>query len=113
MKKINIFSVLIALIPFTVMAQDDDLYFIPKKAVRHQITSSSFGERNSYYAGSNRNIDEYNRRGVYHKTTQNVGSDSIGNDIIDFDREKGVYPDSSYIGKTRKKENWVFLFPIP
>ena len=103
MKKINIFSVLIALIPFTVMAQDDDLYFIPKKAVRHQITSSSFGERSSYYAGSSRNIDEYNRRGVYHKTTQNVGSDSIGNDIIDFDREEGVYPDSSYIGKTRKK----------
>ena len=72
MKKINIFSVLIALIPFTVMAQDDDLYFIPKKAVRHQITSSSFGERNSYYAGSNRNIDEYNLRGVYLKDTQNV-----------------------------------------
>ena len=75
MKKINIFSVLIALIPFTVMAQDDDLYFIPKKAVRHQITSSSLGERNSYYVGSNRNIDEYNRRGVFNKNKQKLLND--------------------------------------
>ena len=50
--------------------------------------------------GSNRNVDEYNRRGKYWSHYQKLGNDSLGNDIIQFQQGNGVYPDSAYVDTT-------------
>lgn len=92
MKKLVLLSVLLGAMPITMMAQDDDLYFVPtkenvaKEAEKYGMPSST------YYVGSTRSADEYNRR-VWSRVAP---IDSAGNDIIDFSAEKGVYPDSAY-----------------
>lgn len=83
-----------------VMAQDDDMYFTPKKktaaekareaAAKEEIRRHSIG--NTYYVGSDRDVDEYNRRGKYGSYFEKVGTDSIGNDIIEFHVGDGTYP---------------------
>lgn len=82
------------------MAQDDDMYFTPRKktaeekareaAVKEDIKRHSIG--NTYYVGSNRDVDEYNRRGKYGSYFEKVGTDSVGNDIIEFHVGDGTYP---------------------
>ena len=61
MKKFILLSISLGLLPFTMVAQDDDLYFKPKKVVRDR--SEQVDTRS--YSGSNRDVDEYNRRGKY------------------------------------------------
>ena len=54
---------LFTFLPLSMMAQDDDdMYFVPtKKAVKKQ--QMTYGvPQNTYYAGCDRNVDEYNRR---------------------------------------------------
>lgn len=54
---------LFTFLPLSMMAQDDDdMYFVPtKKAVERQ--QQTYGvPQYTYYPGSNRNVDEYNRR---------------------------------------------------
>lgn len=85
MKKLLLLSVLVGAMPITMMAQDD-LYFTPKKS-ETQITSSTVvvdDDQPAYYSGSSRNIDEYNRRGAYSTYFQKIGTDSLGNDIIEL-----------------------------
>lgn len=85
MKKLLLLSVLLGAMPITMMAQDD-LYFTPKKG-GEQIVSSPVvvnKEMPVYHSGSNRNVDEYNRRGAYSSYFQKIGTDSLGNDIIEF-----------------------------
>jgi hypothetical protein len=95
MKKFILISVLAGVLPFTSMAQDDDLYFTPKK----DIVASSYSKLDNY-SGSNRNVDEYNRHGKFWSHYQKVGTDDKGNDIIQFTQGNGVYPDSTYIDTT-------------
>ena len=96
-------------LPFSMMAQDDDLYFNPKqeakkvaeeRAKRTQQLAEQRARRDSIYAlywsGSDRNVDEYNRGGKLFSQYQNIGSDSLGNDIISFRIDKGVAPDTIY-----------------
>ena len=96
MKKLVLLSVLLGAMPITMMAQDDDLYFVPTKenvakdAEKYGIPSKT------YYAGSDRSTDEYNRRAW----SRVAPIDSAGNDIIDFTAERGVYPDSAYSDAT-------------
>ena len=95
MKKLFLLFVLAGAMPLSMMAQDDDLYFTPsKKAAK---TSSSVENKPAYYAGSNRDVDEYNRRGKFRSTYQKIGVDSLGNDIIEFQAGTGIYPDSTYV----------------
>lgn len=66
------------------MAQDDDMYIVPKKS------STVKAATDTYYSGSDRNVDEYNRRGKFRSSVTELND----SDIIAFDGENGVYPDS-------------------
>ena len=109
MKKWLVLSVFMAALPLTMMAQDDDLYFNPKqeakKAAEERVQkakqlAAQRARQDSIYAlywsGSDRNVDEYNRGGKLLSHYQNIGADSLGNDIISFRVGKGVAPDSIY-----------------
>lgn len=74
------------------MAQDDDIYFVPTKENVAKEAEKYGMPTDTYYAGSTRSTDEYNRRAW----SRVAPIDSAGNDIIDFSAEKGVYPDSAY-----------------
>ena len=87
-------SVLIGAMPLTMAAQDDDLYFTPKKSSETEMSARHDREsydRPTYYCGSNRNVDEYNRRGKLKSYYQKLGTDSLGNDIIEFHEGDGTY----------------------
>lgn len=88
MKKFFLVSILMGVLPLSMVAQDDDLYFVPKKKSAKTITSRM--PKEAYYSGSNRSVDEYNRRP---STYEVIGNDTI-NDIIEFSGVQGVYPDS-------------------
>ena len=92
MKKLLMLLVLASAMPLASMAQDDDVYFTPSKAPKEVEKA----EKPTYYSGSNRDVDEYNRRGQLNSWYQKIGSDSLGNDIITFQGGPGVYPDSVY-----------------
>ena len=94
MKKLLLISMLVGAMPLAMMAQDDDLYFVSKKkkATVVEEAQDQFGmPKDTYYAGSNRSVDEYNRR---MRSQVEVIGDSSKVDVIDFNAEKGVYPDS-------------------
>lgn len=88
-------------------AQSDDMYFMPSKS-KTKVTSQ---ETSAYYVGSNRDVDEYNRRGRFGSSYQPIAPDSLGNDIIAFQNGTGVYPDSSYVDTTFSytcNPNWEY-----
>ena len=98
MKKLFLLFVLAGAMPLTMMAQDDDLYFTPsKKAVKTSSSVNHKPEKPTYYVGSSRDVDEYNRHGKFRSTYQKIGVDSLGNDIIEFQAGTGIYPDSTYV----------------
>lgn len=90
MKKFILLTVVAAL-PLTLMAQDDDMYFVPTKENVAKEVKSYGMPKGTYYSGSNRSVDDYNRRSW--SSVQPI--DSAGNDIIDFSAVRGVYPDST------------------
>ena len=47
----------------SLMAQDDDMYFVPSKQTKERAVANYGMPRSTYYSGSNRSVDEYNRRG--------------------------------------------------
>ena len=73
-------------------AQVDDLYLVPKKKSVEKVTDRYGMPKEVYYSGSDRSIDDYNRRTISHY--EPIGADSIMSDTIQFIAEKGVYPDS-------------------
>ena len=97
------------------MAQDDDMYFVPSKKSSATVTNTNrYGNsgsynrpRDTYYSGSNRSIDEYNRRGGSYY--QVIPGDTTANDIINFSAVEGVYPDSTIqddYALTREMSRW-------
>lgn len=109
MKKFVLLAVLVAAMPLTTMAQDDDLYFNPKQEAKKEAAlreqrikayNQQRARRDSIYAiywsGSPRSVDEYNRNGRILSHYQGITTDSLGNDIISFRLDKGVKPDSIY-----------------
>jgi hypothetical protein len=94
MKKIIFLFMLSGLVSVQAFAQDDDLYFTPKSTVK---TEKAVDNTPTYYRGSNRDVDEYNRRGAFRSHYQVLGSDSAGNDVIRFVPGEGVYPDTTYV----------------
>ncbi len=98
MKKLFILAVLAAVMPLSMMAQDDDLYFNPKQEAKRAAAEREQMEREiaANYSGSKRNVDEYNRNGKFISRFKKIGTDSLGNDIITFRVGKGVKPDSIY-----------------
>ena len=94
MKKLLLISMLIGAMPLAMMAQDDDLYFVPKKKTTkaEQVTDKYGMPKDTYYSGSDRSVDDYNRR--YKNAPGVTVGDSAKSDVVDFDAVKGVYPDS-------------------
>ncbi len=90
MKKLLMILTLMGVLPLNMLAQDDDMYFVPTKENKAKEAESYGLPTHTYYAGSNRSVDEYNR----YNMTGVVAKDSVGNDIIDFSAVRGVYPDS-------------------
>ena len=103
MKKLFLISLLIGALPLSMVAQDDDLYFVPKKKSAVETVNDHYGlPRETYYSGSNRSVDDYNRRVSTYEPI-----DSASSDIIDFNGELGVYPDSlDDYNLTRKMERF-------
>ena len=96
MKKLLLISMLVGAMPLAMMAQDDDLYFVSKKKKSTVVEEAQdhFGmPKDTYYAGSNRSVDEYNRR--FRSQVEQIG-DSSKVDVISFNGEKGIYPDSLF-----------------
>ena len=87
MKKWFLMSLILGAMPLSMMAQNDDMYFVPSKAAVEKARAAS-ASRGTYYIGSNRSIDEYNRQGSYYQALPD-------SDIIDFAPVQGVYPDST------------------
>lgn len=83
--------------PVVIMAQDD-LYFVPKTKAQKQAEQEAYEKallkRHYRYVKSRRDVDEYNRRAPMESTIENIQEDGTADDIIDFDGETGVYPDS-------------------
>lgn len=94
MKKLLLISMLIGAMPLAMMAQDDDLYFVPKKnkAKAEQVTDDYGIPRDTYYSGSDRSVDDYNRMGKSSYVV--IDGDTTKTDIIEFSAVQGVYPDS-------------------
>ena len=92
MKRLLLISMIAGMLPLSLVAQDDDLYFVPKKKSVEKVTDNYGIPANVYYVGSDRSIDEYNRRTKSYYEV--IGADSTLNDTISFSAEKGVYPDS-------------------
>jgi hypothetical protein len=83
---------LFTFLPLSMMAQDD-LYFVPTKKAKVEVVTDNYGlPKDTYYEGSDRSVDEYNRR--MKSTYTEIEGDSTKVDIIDFNGQKGVYPDS-------------------
>lgn len=103
MKKWMILSLMAAFVlPLSVTAQDDDMYFVPTKENVAQQRSSYGIPPRTYYSGSMRDVDEYNRRG---SSYQYIVGDS--SDVIMFDSVPGIYPDSlSDFQLTREMTRW-------
>ena len=106
MRNLILFAAICAL-PLSMQAQDDDMYFVPtKKNVAKERARWSM-PADTYYSGSSRDIDEYNRQSFY----EPLGADSL-NDIINFSGEQGVYPDSTAdFQLTKKMARWEGYSP--
>ena len=87
------------------MAQTDDVYFVPKKSDRINKERQDKDETDAdvYYSGSNRNVDEYNRRTRNGSRYQKISRDSLGNIIVEEDVE-GVMAtrDRGYNDRSRR-----------
>lgn len=95
MKKWIYLTVIAGVMPFTLWAQDD-MYFTPTKPVEKSTVTPVQTEKPTYYSGINQTVDEYNRRHLK-SSYQVVGTDSLGNDIIEMTEGTGYPKDTVYI----------------
>ena len=108
MKKWMFLSMVFVALPVTMIAQDDDMYFASNKSKTTQQKPSQVRENASYYSGSSRSIDEYNRR--YGSGYEVLPADT--GDVISFAPVEGVYPDSvSDFQMTRQMQRWDDYVP--
>ncbi len=75
----------------SMMAQDDDMYFVPTKKAMEKEKQVYGLPRNTYYSGSKRSVDDYNGR----VRELHIGNDSTKSDVIDF-TQGGVYSPEEY-----------------
>ncbi len=87
-----IFVMIAVLLPGVLQAQDDDMYFVPTKAKVAKIKKEWGMPKDTYYSGSDRSVDEYNRMDKRVARSTVTAIDSAGNDIIEFSAVRGVYP---------------------
>ncbi len=91
MKRYIAILLIVGMLPLVSMAQDD-MYFVPskKKATKAEYTQKQ--PQTTYYSGSQRDVDEYNRQGGY-----TLHIDSAGNTTLSFDGATDEYPPSDYV----------------
>ena len=101
MNRFFLITSVMALFASTAFAQDD-MYFTPrKKTAEEKAKEAKMKEMreayvrnhvldNTFYIGSSRDIDEYNRRGK----AAGTNASAEGNDVIDFQTGTGEYPDT-------------------
>lgn len=78
--------------PLSLVAQVDDMYYVPGKSQKSDIVKApDESDQPTYYCGSDRDVDEYNRRGRVKSYYQKIGTDTLGNDIIEFHEGDGIY----------------------
>ena len=77
---------------------------LQKKKSAEKVTDNYGMPTDVYYSGSDRSIDEYNRRGK--STVEVLGNDTTANDIIVFSPEKGVYPSDSLANDSVSDEDF-------
>ena len=108
MKKWIFLSMAFMALPATMMAQDD-MYFASDKSAKTTQPKSSPAS-NTYYSGSSRSIDEYNRRFGGGSNYEVLPTDT--GDVISFEPVEGVYPDSvSDFQMTRQMQRWDDYVP--
>lgn len=108
MKNKMMVMLLLGALPLTMVAQDD-MYFVPSKKSAVKVTAGNDRSTSTYYSGSNRSVDDYNRRGAGSSYYQVQPNETMGDDIIDFSAEQGVYPDSAQVedfALTRQMSRW-------
>ena len=109
MKNWMFLSMAFVLLPLSMMAQDDDMYFGSAKKSKSSTRITSAYETTPdrvYHSGSRRSVDDYNRRGSSYETLPN------DSDIIDFSAVEGVYPDSTAdYQMTKKMARWEGYTP--
>ena len=93
MKQTILLMALCGLSCVSMSAQDDDMYFTPKKSSKAALDDNT----PAYYVGSNRPVDEYNRRGHFRSRYQQIDGDSLSGDVISLTPGTGLYPDSTYV----------------
>jgi len=64
-------------LPLSMMAQDDDMYFVPTKENVAKETMNYGMPKNTYYSGSNRSVDDYNGR----LSSSVTPIDSVGQEV--------------------------------
>lgn len=102
MKKWMFLTWALVALPVAMMAQDDDMYFASSKS-KTTSQRSSYSTHDTYYSGSSRSVDEYNRR--FRSSYEVLPTDT--GDIISFAPVQGVYPDSVGDFKvTRQMQRW-------
>lgn len=96
-------TIIAACFSATALMAQDDMYFKPRKKAEIAKEKEEIAKQRSYityeeedgqpvfHVGSNRDVDEYNRRGSYARKHTEVCNDSTGNDIIDFQVGDGKY----------------------
>lgn len=89
MKKLLLLSMTFALLPLSLMAQDDMYFGSTKQKSSPRRNSSTY--QSGYYSGSSRSVDDYNRRGS--GSNYEVIKTDTG-DVISFSPVEGTYPDS-------------------
>ncbi|MBQ3632541.1 MAG: hypothetical protein II949_15130 [Prevotella sp.] len=102
MKKWTFLFIMLGAFQLPGAAQDDDMYFIPSKQNVAKERAERAMPTEAYYSGSNRSVEEYNRRGSsYEVLPADTG------DIISFAPVEGIYPDSTAdYALTRKMARW-------
>lgn len=101
MKKWMLLSIMLGAMSLSMMAQDD-VYFVPTKANVAKQKAAYGVPQDTYYSGSSRSVDDYNRRGsAYEVLPTDTG------DVISFSAVEGVYPDSlGDFALTRQMQRW-------
>ncbi|MDY4629519.1 MAG: hypothetical protein SO440_11525 [Prevotella sp.] len=115
MKRTFILLALVASMPLTMNAQDD-MYFVPTKKNVEKSKKDYGMPKDTYYSGSNRSVDDYNRRHTecwenqLKDGSQVVAIDSLGNEIATVNVKKGKSKHDSILNDdykyTRMMEMW-------
>ena len=115
MKRTFILLALVASMPLTMNAQDD-MYFVPTKKNVEKSKKDYGMPKDTYYSGSNRSVDDYNRRHTecwenqLKDGSQVVAIDSLGNEIATVNVKQGKSKRDSILNEdykyTRMMEMW-------